>query len=288
MKIRILALLFCMLLWQQSFSAIYTPMDSLKVVRLLAAGAKQASNENLIMYYAKQFINTPYVPATLEINETEELVVNLRQLDCTTFVEVVVALAFTTWSGTSEWCDFLHWLQTIRYQKGVREGYVSRNHYFSQWILSNAALGLVCEREGEVFTGKQILCLDYMSSHPEKYAKLKHDSLAVKVIREKEQELFGKEVHYISKHSLNALQEEMEYIKNGDILAIVTNKKGLDVSHVGFAVWDNRNQLHLLHASSIHKKVVLDSLTMFAYLNKHSSRLGLRVIRPQYKEQKHR
>ena len=39
----------------------------------------------------KTFIGTPYVAKTLEIGEIESLVVNLQGLDCTTFVENVLA-----------------------------------------------------------------------------------------------------------------------------------------------------------------------------------------------------
>lgn len=45
--------------------------------------------------FAEQFIGVPYVASTLEVNPDEELVVNLRQLDCTTLVENVVALTLT-------------------------------------------------------------------------------------------------------------------------------------------------------------------------------------------------
>src|SRR5690606_423375 len=39
------------------------------------------------------FIGTAYVPGTLEVPGPERLVVNLRELDCVTFVENVLAIA---------------------------------------------------------------------------------------------------------------------------------------------------------------------------------------------------
>lgn len=66
-------------------------------------------------------------------------------------------------------------------------------------------------------------------------------------------------VSYIPKTSLNVSSEELD-IKNGDIIAITTNIKGLDVVHTGFACWVD-GKLHLLHASSVMKKVILDSQT---------------------------
>ena len=41
----------------------------------------------------RYFIETPYVGGTLDINEQEQLVVNLREFDCVTFVDNVLALA---------------------------------------------------------------------------------------------------------------------------------------------------------------------------------------------------
>lgn len=67
-------------------------------------------------------------------------------------------------------------------------------------------------------------------------------------------------VSYIPKTSLNVSSEELD-IKNGDIIAITTNIKGLDVVHTGFACWVD-GKLHLLHASSVMKKVILDSQTL--------------------------
>ena len=76
-----------------SLSALtYTKEDSLKVVQLLDVGKKQPRGTNLTLFFAEQFIGVPYVASTLEVNPAEELVVNLRQLDCTTLGENVVAL----------------------------------------------------------------------------------------------------------------------------------------------------------------------------------------------------
>jgi hypothetical protein len=49
---------------------------------------------------------------------------------------------------------------------------------------------------------------------------------------------------------------------------------------VGVAVWHN-DGLHMLHASSMKKKVIEDPLTLSAYLSKHPSFTGIRVIRVQ-------
>ena len=79
-------------------------------------------------------------------------------------------------------------------------------------------------------------------------------------------------VSYIPKTSLNVSSEELD-IKNGDIIAITTNIKGLDVVHTGFACWVD-GKLHLLHASSVMKKVILDSQTLFEYSKNKKAHTG--------------
>jgi hypothetical protein len=67
-------------------------------------------------------------------------------------------------------------------------------------------------------------------------------------------------------------------IHDGDIIAITCNKKGLDIAHLGFAVW-KKNGLHLLNASQLRKKVVEEPMTLYRYLQKHPSHTGIRIIR---------
>lgn len=52
--------------------------------------------DELMIHTALFFRGTPYVASTLE-KEPEGLVVNLRELDCTTFAETVLALSRTLW-----------------------------------------------------------------------------------------------------------------------------------------------------------------------------------------------
>jgi hypothetical protein len=67
-------------------------------------------------------------------------------------------------------------------------------------------------------------------------------------------------------------------VHDGDILAITCSKPGLEIAHLGFAVW-RKDGLHLLNASQLHKKVVEEPMTLYRYLKKHRSHTGIRVIR---------
>lgn len=285
-SIRLCTMLLLMVLLPQSLSAVtYVREDSLRVVELLRKGAAQTKETNLMLFYAHQFVDRPYVARTLEVNEKEELAVNLGQLDCTTLVETVTALVLTTKHGSTRWADFLHWLKTIRYRAGKLDGYCSRNHYFSQWIQSNEALNLVQEVKGDAadkyfpFTEKQLLDLHYMSQHPSSYPMLNGRADEMRKIKALEKEASGCIVRYIPVSLLGRSRKELQCIHDGDILAMVTKKDGLDVSHLGLAQWGKDGKLHLLNASSIHKKVVLETMTLQQYMSKHPSQLGIRVVR---------
>ena len=98
----------------------------------------------------------------------------------------------------------------------------------------------------------------------------------VEVMKEVESAWQGVEIAYLPKEYLNLPSDELP-IKNGDILAITTNIKGLDVVHVGFACWMG-GKLHLLHASSNAMKVILDELSLYDYSKNKKAHTGVRAI----------
>ena len=252
------------------------PQDSVTVCRLLHDAPKDAGT----LWFARQFLGRPYVAHTLEVNDDEQLVVNTRQLDCTTLVETVAALTLCHQNGLRQWQDYLKMLETLRYRQGVRDGYPSRLHYFSDWIEDKARMQLV-EEIGEPippFTRNQQVCVSYMSTHPEAYKALKAHPELVPVIRQQEQALSEITRRYIPKTAIGNTRLLRQAIHDGDIIAITCNKTGLDIAHLGFAVW-RRDGLHLLNASQLHKKVVEEPMTLRRYLQKHPSHTGIRIIR---------
>ena len=289
-KMKKLILFFALLLagMPDAAALTYQKEDSLAVVRLLQKGQRQPAGENLVLFFAQELLGKPYVGKTLEVNPREELAVNLRELDCTTLVENVLALVLTTRQRSSRFSDFCRNLERVRYRDGRLDGYASRNHYFSEWIASNSKQGFGSEVKGKTgdsrgeqypFVEAQRLNCTYMSQHPGRYPMLKDDAEALRLIKENERRVNGRTVRYIPRRLLGKSRRELGAVQDGDILAIVTKKEGLDVSHLGFAVWGTDGKLHLLNASQIHKKVVLEPMTLEDYMKKHPTQLGIRVIR---------
>ena len=259
----------------------YTKQDSICIVQILKDAKTEKGNEARTLYFGKKFLGVPYVGHTLEEGTKEHLIINTRGLDCTTFVETVSALSLCDANNKRSFADFCYYLRQLRYRSGQIDGYPSRLHYFTQWGEDNEKMGLVKSVfESSDFKGfaTQTISINYMSSHPQLYKHLKTNPSFVKKVKADEQAVNGKKYRYLPKAKLNLSPSQLSFIHTGDIVSIITSKEGLDTSHVGIAVWQN-GKLHLMHASSLYKKVVLDSKTFFDYSQGQKSQLGIRIYR---------
>ena len=264
----------------------YTPEDSIRVMNLLQSAEKDAANDTtagqtmLRIGRVIEKMNIPYVAHTLEPNDQERLIINLRELDCTTFVESAMALTLCVRSGRTTFDDYCRILQKIRYWQGRAPQYIRRLHYFTSWIEDNTTMDLVRELQSPnpPFTAVQTVQAHYMTQHVDKYRMLTVNPHDVPMIREMEKRIEGKKYRYIPKQQLYNNRQLRKTIHDGDIIVIITNIKGLDTQHIGIAAW-HADGLHLLNASSIHHRVIEEPMTLRQYLYKHPTMPGIRVVR---------
>lgn len=254
--------------------------DAQKIGSLLMEASRLSEKENIPLFFANRFIGIPYVAHTLEVNDDERLVVNTRELDCTTLVETVTALTLCVYNKEYTFDAYCRHLQRMRYREGRIEDYTSRIHYFTEWIMANQQRGIVAEIQAPnpPFTAVQNVKVNYMSTHPQSYKALKAHPEYVAAISRMEKSITGRKFRFIPKAQITDSKALREAVHDGDIIAITCNKPGLDIAHLGFAVWRN-DGLHLLNASQIHKKVVLEPMTLSQYLSKHPSHTGIRIVR---------
>jgi hypothetical protein len=233
---------------------------------------KELKGENASILFSKtgrSFIGIPYTHKTLETGNVESLVVNLREFDCTTFVETCLAFTLTLKSEKITFENFKHYLKEIRYRGGNIENYDSRLHYFCDWITDNQKKGLIIDSTkylgGIVFPVE----IDFMSTHTGSYMQLKNDSNLIPGIREIEKEISSRNYFYIPKENIGNIESRLE---EGMIVAITSDIKGLDIAHTGMLVREN-GKVHLLHASSTSGKVVISEKTFLEYImgNKHQT-----------------
>lgn len=230
-----------------------------------------------VLDVAKQYLGVPYVAGTLEVDGDECLVINEQGVDCTTFVELTVA----RWlNRQTDSLSFEQQVRRLRYRGGMVDGYLSRLHYFTDWVAENTRRGVWYELSPEgdsPLWHTDTLTLSFLSDHPDSYSYLRTHVWAVDSMRRIEQRYARYPIHYIGKEHL-ALSPDKLPIQDGDILALVTTIDGLDVTHLGFAVWKGEH-LHLMHASMSHGQVVIDERTLYDYLKGRNSCPGVRVIR---------
>jgi len=228
----------------------------------------------LAVEIGKFFIGRPYASGTLEAPGTERLVVNLRAFDCFTFVENVVALTGLLQSGNRSFLRFRKLLQRIRYRGGRLRGYPSRLHYFSEWVSDNAGKGLIRDVTAETGGRPYKKTINFMTENPGLCPAIKKKD-HLRRMRTFEKAISKSPLFIIPKERLRRVEGR---IREGDVIAVATDRKGLDVQHVGLAV-TVRGRIHMLHASSIQGKVVLSRETLYRYLMGSKKRTGVMVAR---------
>ncbi len=235
-------------------------------------------NENFgatIVDIGKTFLGTAYVAKTLEIGNTESLVINLQGLDCTTFVENVLAFSQLLKNKKIDFDDFTKTLETIRYKDGKLNGYASRLHYFTEWIADNEKKGLIKDITSEVGGIEITKEINFMSTHRDLYPFLK-DNENFQKIQASEGFLNNQSICILPQDRI-ATNEHL--LKSGDIIALSTTIKGLDVTHTGILTREKDGRIHLLHASTTGQ-VEVSQLPLVDYLKKIKSNTGIIVSRP--------
>lgn len=230
---------------------------------------------NNMVQIGKTFLGTPYVAQTLEVGTTESLVINLQGLDCTTYVENVLAFTLIHQNSGASYESFVKTLEKIRYRDGVLDGYSSRLHYFSDWIRENEKKGLVKDITSMI-GGKEVKkVINFMSEHRSLYPSLQDDA-NYEQVKQFEASLHQQSLCILDQESI---QENEHLILPGDIIALTTAIKGLDITHTGIASRESDGRIHLLHASSTGE-VEISKLPLTAYLKKVKNNTGIIVARP--------
>jgi len=241
-----------------------------------------ASNNHSITGIANQFLGKPYIASTLEVKDKEELVINLRELDCTTLTESCLAIWLVINSNDYSFSNYRKHLCNIRYRNGEIKGYDSRLHYMTDWIYENEKNGILknisLDLGGETINKK----INYMTSHPDLYKYLKNNRPNIEKMKIVENEMNARNDYQIIPVSKIASVEKD--IQDGDLIVFATSIAGLDYSHVGIAYKKENGEMNFIHASSKEKKVVVENKSLLNYCLTSKICSGISVLRLRTKK----
>ena len=207
-----------------------------------------------IEFLSKQFVDIPYKEATLigDVNTDEVFVINLEEIDCFTFLDYVEALRVS-----KSFSEFKENLVKVRYQLG-EIAFKKRNHFFTDWKEFNS---------------------EFMEDVTEGIAEGKSKRIT-KNLNEKDNGSYflpgvpcrEREITYIPS---SVIDEGISgKLQSGDYVGIYSERKGLDVSHVGILIRNN-DAVFIRHASSRHGKVIDEDFQRYI-----SDKPGIIVLRP--------
>jgi len=249
-------------------------VDNFNEIMTLLAPDRDKPLSELVIIVGKHFLGTPYVAGTLEI-EPERLTVNTRETDCILFVEMCLAMSLTAKEEHPTFEKYVDNLRKLRYRDGKVDGYTSRIHYTSEWIIQGEMRGIFHEVSRECGGSPLDQKFNFMSTHPASYKQLKDSPKNVEKIKAVEQNLESWDYWYIPKADLPKC---IKNIKTGDIVGFNSATPGLDIAHVAYAYWEG-DTLTFIHASYTDKKVVINKTPLVPYTNGIKAHNGLRVIR---------
>jgi hypothetical protein len=258
-----------------------------EVLRATVASARQQRLDTLaigkrIARIGETFVGSPYLPQTLDPPGPERLVINLRAMDCVTFVENMLALAHFVREAPRDVLDrpeeamrtYQGMIERIRYRDGRLSGYPSRLHYFTEWLRDNEKRGILDLMTADLGGLVDAEPISFMGEHRDAYKQLA-DEAVFREIGVMETRLNQTPRHFIPKTQVASMMSRLE---DGDILALTSTVKGLDVAHTGIAVWKD-GAVHLLNAPLVGKSVEISEKNIADRLAGIRSQDGLMIGR---------
>jgi hypothetical protein len=228
-------------------------------------------------------LGAPYAAATLEqyladggSPEAEPLTLHLDRFDCVSLVESALAVARAAAAPDAGWDAFAREVERMRYRGGVRRGYASRLHYFSEWITDGARRGLLRDLGPGLGAVRDERPLRFMSEHRASYPALADDATFAAIVQ-MERALDCCPRNLIPKDRIPEVTNRLE---TGDVLAFATSIAGLDVTHTGFVYRDPAGVMRVLHAPLSGGVVQVSAGTVADYVNGLRSATGILAARP--------
>ena len=252
--------------------------DTIKINQLLKEGiaADLSTSGEYMVFFAEKLLGTPYVAHTLE-GDKEYLTINIHELDCSTFIETLMSLTLSAQMKSPTWYTFASNLEKIRYHSGELNGYGSRLHYVSAWVVENTSRGIIEEVTNRFPDYENVVkSLYFMTAHRKSYPAMQDDAVFEDI--KNLESGYNMHMYPILPKGVLMKKDVIAEFRDGDIIALTTKIEGLDVTHFGIIKFV-KGKPHLLHASSNKMKVIVDKYDLYEMLRPSRSCTGVRVIR---------
>jgi len=212
---------------------------------LWQSGAAITNINGRINYFSNKLKDKPYflgpMGEGLSVYPSYKPRVNFSEMDCVTYMEHALALAYAKNYG-----DFFDILQNIRYKDGIID-YKTRNHFLvADWLVNN---GFISERLG-VGENEEIF---------EKEIDKKKFFADPGIVNPKVN------IMYLPKAKAIIYADTVKFASDTIFgLAVLSDLPGLDAAHTGFAVGSSKKKgLMFRHASQLKGKVIEQPLSEF-------------------------
>lgn len=239
----------------------------------IANNLSKKSRSEIIEQIALKLVGSTYEAGLLDKFKTETLFLSLTKFDCVLFVETVLALAKGIEEENYNYSTFASHVSDRRYRDGNLENYCSRLHYFSEWIADNEKRGNVKNLTASLGGIKLDNDLNFMSQNRSKYSQL-GDQSNYECIVNMENNLAQLDLNYIPTNNIRQIYPQL---RSGDIVAIATKIKGLDVTHTGL-IYRHGDNISLIHASPAGKVAIASDLQRYVSRVKYAK--GVIIARP--------
>lgn len=240
------------------------------------ANLDQTSAGRLIQQIAEQFLGSEYKAGLLDKSPYETLVISLQQFDCLLFIETIMAIAHNINQQEYGYQAFSNSIENQRYRNGKMNGYCSRLHYFSDWIIDNQRRGNLRNITKELGGIDTVKKLNFMTTHRNSYSNLSKSDANFKCITSVENSLSDR-FNYIP---TNNIREVYSQLQPGDIVGVATNIAGLDFTHTGFVYHQPNGEIGLIHASPAGEVVIAQDLQ--TYISNVNNAIGIVVSRANH------
>jgi hypothetical protein len=223
---------------------------------------------------ASRYLGAPYQAFSLDKGPGERLRLDLTGFDGLRLVEQLLGLVNSRAVSTQgEAVDqFVDHVRRLRYDGG-KVDYCHRHHYFSRWAEAAERAGYLVNITPYLpGAATRSLKLNWMSTHPEAYGPMR-DPANRACITAQDQGLSVQQSYL----PLAQLPAALPSLRDGDLFALVTRLKGLDVTHVGLVRVEG-DRVAAIHAAPGRGVMLSEDLASYAAGVPDVS--GLMVLRP--------